>query len=139
MPPYGYPLIGLPAPVDALGAVAAAAAATSPDDALAGAPAPTEDEDGPLNPLHQSMVSNTVTPNPTVSIGAIDGGKKTEIGKAAVKAGKLYPGPVGELVTRELNDYSKFGFRFDMTAFSERLLQHVLDAELPSAPLVPAP
>jgi hypothetical protein len=57
---------------------------------------------------------------------------------AALKARRLWPGPVGELVFRELTAYANFGFRFERTGLTEQLLQHVLDAELDPNPPAPA-
>lgn len=83
-------------------------------------------DEEPTNPLHGVPNISVATKSP----GAIDAAKKIEITQAQLKATRLYPGPVGELVAKELSDYAKFGFRFDQAGFSERLLQQVLETEL---------
>lgn len=39
---------------------------------------------------------------------------------------RLYPGPVGELVYRELTAYAEFGYRFDCDGLIPRLAAAVL-------------
>jgi hypothetical protein len=45
----------------------------------------------------------------------------------------VYPGPVGELLCRELLDWEEFGYRFGGGALVTRLIDH-----LSSAPLAPS-
>jgi hypothetical protein len=46
--------------------------------------------------------------------------------QAAWQAQRRYPGPVGELIERELRAVAEFGHRFERGALSERLVEHVL-------------
>jgi hypothetical protein len=56
---------------------------------------------------------------------------------AAVHARRVYPGPLGELVWRELNAYAEFGYRFTRDPLIPRLAAEIL--ALPSAGRVPEP
>lgn len=47
---------------------------------------------------------------------------------AALQARRLYPGPLGELVFRELNAYADFGYRFSNDGLIPRLAATVLAA-----------
>jgi hypothetical protein len=52
---------------------------------------------------------------------------------AAEFALRRYPGPVGELIHRELAAYAEFGHRFATNALIPRLVRHVLTPPGPSA------
>lgn len=45
---------------------------------------------------------------------------------AAGHARRVYPGPLGELVFRELSAYAEFGYRFDTDGLIQRLAAAVL-------------
>jgi len=45
---------------------------------------------------------------------------------AALRARRAYPGPVGELVSRELNAYADFGHRFSSDGLVPRLAEEIL-------------
>jgi len=45
---------------------------------------------------------------------------------AAAHARRVYPGPLGELVARELSAYAEFGFRFTVDALIPQLATQVL-------------
>lgn len=47
---------------------------------------------------------------------------------AAFRAKKLYPGPVGELISRELLAWEDFGFRLGGDQQVMQLVQHVMTA-----------
>lgn len=55
---------------------------------------------------------------------------------AAARAGQLYPGPVGELIARELDIWAELGYRIG-PGLAARLADHVLDAPLPSPGVAP--
>lgn len=46
--------------------------------------------------------------------------------QAACHARRVYPGPLGELVFRELSAYAEFGYRFDSDGLIPRLAAAVL-------------
>jgi hypothetical protein len=52
--------------------------------------------------------------------------EKSRYRTAAVHARRVYPGPVGELVGRELNAYAEFGYRFSADSLIPRLAAAVL-------------
>lgn len=51
---------------------------------------------------------------------------------AALHARRAYPGAVGELMSRELNAYADFGYRFSSDALIPRLADEVLAVPLRS-------
>jgi hypothetical protein len=55
------------------------------------------------------------------------------IREAALHARRAYPGPLGELVQRELTAYAEFGHRFAADALMPRLVAEILAPE-PLAP-----
>ena len=52
-----------------------------------------------------------------------------ELHKAAIKAKLRYPGPVGELIARELDIWLQFGYRFERRGLTGRLVAHLLDED----------
>ena len=52
---------------------------------------------------------------------------------AAYLATRLHPGPIGELIQREILDWSEFGFRFDRHGLVGRLVNELMSAPLPRA------
>jgi hypothetical protein len=57
--------------------------------------------------------------------------ERIRIRNAAHRAKRLYPGPVGELLFRELLMWEEFGYRFGGTALAEQLCDHVLRMPMP--------
>lgn len=57
--------------------------------------------------------------------------EKSRLRAAAFRAKRLYPGPVGELVSRELLDWEDFGFRLASGGLIMSLVEHVMTAPLP--------
>jgi hypothetical protein len=58
--------------------------------------------------------------------------EKLRLRTAAHLAKRLYPGPVGELVARELLTWEDFAHRLDQHGIAARLVQHVMTAPLPT-------
>jgi hypothetical protein len=58
---------------------------------------------------------------------------KMRLRAAAFRATRLYPGPVGELLARELLSWEEFGYRFGGNQLVTRLVEHVLAAPLDQA------
>ncbi|OLT05538.1 hypothetical protein BJF90_00130 [Pseudonocardia sp. CNS-004] len=52
--------------------------------------------------------------------------EKMRLRAAALRAARLYPGPVGELVARELITRDEFGYRIGGGQLVMRLVDHVL-------------
>lgn len=56
------------------------------------------------------------------------GENRARMAVAAERALTVYPGPVGELIRREIAAYLDFGHRFDGSGLAPRLADHVLAA-----------
>jgi hypothetical protein len=52
--------------------------------------------------------------------------EKMRLRAAGFRATRLYPGPVGELVARELMTWEEFGYRLGGSQLIMRLVDHVL-------------
>jgi hypothetical protein len=55
---------------------------------------------------------------------------KMQLRAAAFRATRIYPGPVGELLSRELLSWEEFGYRLGGDQLIMRLVNHLLAAEL---------
>jgi hypothetical protein len=60
----------------------------------------------------------------------MDHHEKMRLRAAAFRATRLHPGPVGELVSRELLAWEDFGYRLGGGQLVMRLVDHVLKAPL---------
>ncbi len=58
--------------------------------------------------------------------------ESSRIRAAALHARRRYPGPLGELVARELTAYAEFGYRFAADALIPRLVTDILAAHAPA-------
>jgi hypothetical protein len=56
----------------------------------------------------------------------MDHHEKMRLRAAAFRATRLYPGPVGEVLSRELLTWEEFGYRLGGSALVMRLVDHVL-------------
>jgi hypothetical protein len=70
----------------------------------------------------------TAPPKIHGNVDALELHEKSRYRTAAVHARRVYPGPVGELVGRELNAYAEFGYRFSADSLIPRLATAVLAA-----------
>jgi hypothetical protein len=61
----------------------------------------------------------------------MDHHEKMRLRAAAFRATRLYPGPVGELVSRELLTWEEFGYRLGGEQLVMRLVDHVLKTAIP--------
>jgi hypothetical protein len=59
----------------------------------------------------------------------LESGDKIRIRAAAFRATQLYPGPVGELIARELGVWEQFGYRLDQSGLIARLIDHITHEE----------
>jgi len=64
--------------------------------------------------------------------------EKKRIREAAFYATKLYPGPVGELIFRELLTWEDFGYRLGGKQPVMQLVDHVMKSPLPIEKKEPA-
>jgi hypothetical protein len=56
--------------------------------------------------------------------------EKMRLREAAFRATRLYPGPVGELLSRELFSWEEFGYRLGGSQLIMRLVDHLLQAPI---------
>jgi hypothetical protein len=61
---------------------------------------------------------------------SMDHNEKTRLRAAAFRVTRLYPGPVGELISRELLTWEEFGYRLGGGQLIMRLVDHVLATPL---------
>jgi hypothetical protein len=59
--------------------------------------------------------------------------ERSQARAAALHARRLHPGPVGEVLQRELTAYADFGYRFDTDRLVPRLAAEVLATPLPAS------
>jgi hypothetical protein len=60
---------------------------------------------------------------------AMDHNERKRIRLAAFRVTRLYPGPVGELVSRELMSWEEFGYRLSSGSMIMRIVDEVLNAQ----------
>lgn len=71
-------------------------------------------------------------PPSTQAVACMTGPEKMRLRSAAFRATRVYPGPVGELVARELLAWEEFGWRFSGKSPVLAIVEHVMGAEVPS-------
>lgn len=59
--------------------------------------------------------------------------EKSRMRAAAHRAKTIYPGPVGELISRELLSFEEFGYVLSNGGLVVRLVEHVMTAPRPGA------
>ncbi|MDT7630264.1 MAG: hypothetical protein QOI50_2194 [Pseudonocardiales bacterium] len=60
---------------------------------------------------------------------SMDHNERKRIRLAAFRVTRLYPGPVGELVSRELMSWEEFGYRLSSGSMIMRIVDEVLNAQ----------
>jgi len=85
-------------------------------------------------PMRQPLVQYSVTV-PTDSPPRMEQQERMQLRAAAFRATRVYPGPVGELVSKDLLDWENYGWRIGGHGLIARLVAAVMAAELPT----PAP
>ncbi len=68
-----------------------------------------------------------------LAAGVMDHREKIQLRNAAFRATRLYPGPVGEVLSRELLAWEDFGYRLGGSAPIMRLVDHILATDLTTA------
>jgi hypothetical protein len=61
-----------------------------------------------------------------VMLPVMDHREKMRLRAAAFRVTRLYPGPVGELLSRELLTWEEFGYRLSGGGLVMRLVEHIL-------------
>jgi len=77
--------------------------------------------------LHQGSVVPTA---PAPKIEHVD---RAKLMTTALRARRVYPGPVGELIARELSSWADMGFRYGGGSTIAKLVAAVLAAPLPES------
>lgn len=62
--------------------------------------------------------------------------ERNRLRNAAFRASRVYPGPVGELLHRELMSWNEFGYRLGAQPMITRLVQAIEDTAEPGAKAV---
>lgn len=78
--------------------------------------------------LRAGLVEPTPPPPgpPTRPVPRCDPHDAHRVRAAAHRAARLYPGPVGEFLRRELLAWGEFGHRFERGSLSARLVHHLM-------------
>ena len=82
-----------------------------------------------MSPEITGSPENAGSPEATVPV-PMDHHEKMRLRAAAFRATRLYPGPVGEVLSRELLAWEEFGYRFGGGQLMTRLVDHVLTTPL---------
>lgn len=81
------------------------------------------------------MTALAVTKSPV----PMDHNERMRLRTAAIRVLRLYPGPVGQLISEELLTWEEFGFRLGAKGLIQGVVDHVLREPLPiMAPKSPA-
>lgn len=72
----------------------------------------------------------------TAALGKLDHRERMRLRAAAFAAPRVYPGPVGELLARELMSWEEFGYQLGGHALISRVATHLLS--VPTAPASPS-
>ena len=71
-------------------------------------------------------------PDPTQATAPpakLDLHEKSTVSAAAHRAKRLFPGPVGECLFRELDGFAQWGYRMDQSGLMPRLVAHIMTLE----------
>jgi hypothetical protein len=91
--------------------------------------------DGLIEPAHVMNAPQPAADVPVPKLQAVDRGRLLS---AALRAKSAYPGPVGELVSRELTTWSELSFRFGGDSTIAKLVDHVMRLPVDDEPLAAA-
>lgn len=85
-------------------------------------------------PMRQPLVQYSTTV-PTDAPVRMESDERMQLRAAAFRATRVFPGAVGELISRDLMAFEEFGYRLGAHGLVKRLVAAVMAAELP----IPAP
>lgn len=72
------------------------------------------------------------TADPTMATAPptkLDLHEKSHVSAAAHRAKRLFPGPVGDVLFRELDAWAQWGYRLDQSGLMPRLVAHIMTLE----------
>lgn len=78
-----------------------------------------------------------IRPAPAATLERMDMLDRARLRAAAFRATRIYPGPVGDLVCKEIMCFEEFGYRLDSGRMTMKLVAHIEKALLPT-PATPA-
>lgn len=91
----------------------------------------------PVNPMPDGVPPQNVSSNhgaatrlQPIDPVLMDHHEKMRLRAAAFRSTRLYPGPVGELLSRELLTWEEFGYRLGGRQLVMRLVDHILKTPL---------
>ena len=70
---------------------------------------------------------------PTAAAERMDHHVRMKLRAAAFRATRVYPGAVGEMLSRELLSFEEFGLRLSRDGLMMRVVEQIMNAELPVA------
>jgi len=79
-----------------------------------------------------------IDPAPAVKLETMTHPERTRLRTAAFRATRVYPGPVGELISIELQSWGEFGYRLGSTTRIMALVEHIEKLDLPTLAAAPA-
>lgn len=87
------------------------------------------------NAVHATLAAGESTPSTQAPSGPLAGpaersmaADRVRIREAAARAAQVYPGPVGELLSRELLSWEQFGYRLGSRTAIMQIVDQILDA-----------
>jgi hypothetical protein len=86
-----------------------------------------------ISPPMSIQVPPAGSQEPHESIGTLEFREKQRYRMAAMLARRMYPGPVGELINRELRYYADFGYRSAAEGLLPRLMATVMATDQSAA------
>lgn len=85
----------------------------------------------PDTPLREPLVQYGEAV-PTDAPERMDHHDRMQLRAAAFRATRVFPGPVGELISKDLMAFEEFGYRLGAHGLVRRLVAAVMNAELPT-------
>jgi hypothetical protein len=79
-----------------------------------------------------------INPAPSVKLESMNPADRQRFRNAAFRAIRVYPGPVGALISDELLSWTEFGYRFGSTNRTMALVEHIEKLDLPTLAAQPA-
>lgn len=71
--------------------------------------------------------------SPSIAPSRLDSHEKLRIRTAAYRATRLYPGPVGQMICRELLAWEEFGYRLARDKLIAQLIDDIMKTPSPEA------
>lgn len=84
-------------------------------------------------PLREPLVQYGVAV-PTAAPVRMDSDERMRVRMAALKATRVFPGVVGEYLSRELLSFEEFGMRLSRDGMTTRLIEFVLSSKAATEP-----